>query len=78
MESVISERRLAESSGVPIEVSRKGKAPPQESGKGQSIPFPIEPDRVAAEAVKRRNNGFHPGHLYLKRKSTGPLRVIKI
>ncbi len=50
MEPIISERRLYVCSGAPTEVSRKGKAPP--------IPFPIEPDRVAAEAFERRNNGF--------------------
>ena len=33
--SIVSERKLAESSGVPIEVSRKGKAPPLERGRGK-------------------------------------------
>jgi hypothetical protein len=32
---VISERISAESSGAPIEVSRKGKAPPLERGRGK-------------------------------------------
>jgi hypothetical protein len=55
---IISERILAESSGAPIEVSRKGKAPPLERGRGKTFPT-CEPDRVTAEAVKRGNNGFH-------------------
>ncbi len=57
VEPVISERTLAVSSGEPIEVSRKGKAPPLERGRGKAFPA-CEPDRVTAEAVKRRNNGF--------------------
>jgi hypothetical protein len=58
VEAFISERKLAGSSGAPIEVSRKGKAPPLERGRGKVFPA-CEPDRVTAEAVKRRNNGFH-------------------
>jgi len=52
-------------------VSRKGKASPGHTHEvwvgleGASIPFPIEPDRVTAEAVKRRNNGFHLQYLIL-------------
>jgi len=51
--------------GEPTEVSRKGKASPGHTHEvwvgleGASIPFPIEPDRVTAEAFERRNNGFH-------------------
>jgi len=69
VEPIISERRLYVCSGAPIEVSRKGKASPGHTHEvwvgleGASIPFPIEPDRVTAEAVKRRNNGFHLQHL---------------
>jgi len=40
---IVPERRLAESSGVPIEVSRKGKAPPLERGRGKySPPAPLD------------------------------------
>jgi len=38
VEPIISERRLAGSSGVPIEVSRKGKASPLEAGRGKYSP----------------------------------------
>ncbi len=44
------------SSGVPIEVSRKGKAPPLERGRGKYSP-PANPDRVTARALERRDNG---------------------
>jgi len=38
-EPIFSERKLAGSSGAPIEVSRKGKAPPLERGRGKhSLP----------------------------------------
>jgi len=46
------------------EVSRKGKAPSLERGRGKYSP-PANPDRVTAEAVERRNNGFHSEHLNL-------------
>jgi hypothetical protein len=59
---VISERRLARSSGAPIEVSRKGKTPPSERGRGKVFPA-CEPDRQLSEAVKRGNNGSHLEHL---------------
>jgi len=37
-ESIVLERKFAGSSGAPIEVSRKGKAPPLERGKGKYSP----------------------------------------
>jgi hypothetical protein len=40
----------AGSSGVPIEVSRKGKAPPLERGRGKAFPA-CEPGRVTAEGI---------------------------
>jgi hypothetical protein len=50
VEPVISERISAGSSGAPIEVSRKGKAPPLERGRGKAFPA-CEPDRVTAEGI---------------------------
>ncbi len=41
---------MAESSGVPLKVSRKGKAPPLERGRGKAFPA-CEPDRVTAKAL---------------------------
>jgi hypothetical protein len=50
----------AGSSGVPIEVS----------GKGQSVPFPIEPDRVTAEGILSEEMiGFDPQNSSLEEKS---------
>ena len=65
MEPSVPERRLYVCSGVPIEVSRKGKASPGHTHEvwvgleGAGIPFPIEPDRRLSEAFERRNSGFH-------------------
>jgi hypothetical protein len=42
-EPIIFERILAGSSGVPIEVSRKGKTPPLERGRGKVFPFLSSP-----------------------------------
>ena len=47
------------------------------AGKGQAFPD-CEPDRVTAEALKRRNNGFSLRDLTLDRKSIGSLSLIKI
>jgi hypothetical protein len=47
-ESIVLERKFAGSSGAPIEVSRKGQ-----------VFLNCEPDRVTAEAMKRRSIGFH-------------------
>jgi hypothetical protein len=47
------------------------------AGKGQVFPT-CEPDRVTAEALKRRNNGFSLRDLTLQRKSIGSLSLIKI
>jgi len=46
------------SRGDPSRVSRKGKACPSEAGRGKCSP-PANPDGVTAEAMKRRNEGFH-------------------
>jgi hypothetical protein len=45
--------------------------------KGQVFPT-CEPDRVTAEALKRRNNGFSLRDQTLQRKSIGSLRLIKV
>jgi hypothetical protein len=74
---VISEPTLAGSSGAPIEASRKGKAPPSERGRGKVF-LACEPDRVTAEAFRRRNNGSHLQHLNSDVKSTGPRKLIRI
>jgi len=59
MESDVPERNLLEQSAVGgSRVSRKGKARPSEAGRGKYSP-PANPDRVTAEAMKRRNEGFH-------------------
>ncbi|MDY6863632.1 MAG: hypothetical protein SV062_11690 [Thermodesulfobacteriota bacterium] len=50
IEPFISERNLAWSSGVPIEVSRGGESPAFRAGKGQILPA-CEPDRVTVEAM---------------------------
>jgi hypothetical protein len=50
VEPVISEGISAGSSGAPIEVSRRGKAPPLERGRGKVFPT-CEPDRVTAEGI---------------------------
>jgi len=56
--SIIAERRLAESNGVPIEVSRKGKAPPLERGRGKYSPS-ANPIGSLRKPYKRRNDGIH-------------------
>ncbi len=66
-ESIVLERKFAVSSGAPIEVSRKGQAFPN-----------CEPDRVTAEAMKRRSNGFHLRGVNLYSKSIYLLSLIKI
>jgi hypothetical protein len=67
------------SSGVPIEVSRKGKAPPQESGKGQGIPFPIEPDRQLSEGILSEEMiGSDSQNSSLEEKSMGSRKTINI
>jgi hypothetical protein len=46
--------------GYPPRVSRKGKAPPLERGKGKYSP-PANPERVTAKALKRGDKGsFSP------------------
>jgi hypothetical protein len=70
-EPVISERIFAESSGAPIEVSRKGKAPPLERGRGKAFPT-CEPDRVTAEGILSEEiMGFRLQNLSLEEKSMG-------
>jgi hypothetical protein len=57
-EPVISERIFAESSGAPIEVSRKGKTPPLERGRGKAFPFLSNPIGSLRRHFERRNNWF--------------------
>jgi hypothetical protein len=45
------------SGGAPTGVSRKGKAPPLEQGRGKYSP-PANPIRVTARASERRDNGI--------------------
>jgi hypothetical protein len=47
------------------------------AGKGQVFPA-CEPDRVTAEALKRRNNGFSLRDLTLQTESIGSLSLIKV
>jgi len=54
--------------GYPSRVSRKGKASPLEAGRGKYSP-PASPDRVTAEAVKRRDKGVHLKNAGLSMKS---------
>jgi hypothetical protein len=46
------------SGGAPPRVSRKGKTPPLERGKGRHSP-PANPGRVTARAWEQRDNGVH-------------------
>jgi hypothetical protein len=62
----------AGSSGVPIEVSRKGKTPPLERGRGKAFPA-CEPDRVAVEGILSEEMiGFDSQNSSSEEKSIGP------
>jgi len=68
MNPFVSERNLLGAVGYPSRVSRKGKAPPLEWGRGKYSP-PASPERVTAKAVRRRDKGVHLKNAILSMKS---------
>jgi len=55
--------------GVPIEGEQGGESQPFRGWKGQVFTFLSSPERVTAEAVKRRDKGIHLKNPILSMKS---------
>jgi hypothetical protein len=78
VEPVISERICWEQWGT-HRGEQEGESPAFRAGKGQGIPFPIEPDRVTAEGILSEEIiGFRLQNSSLKEESTGLPKTINI